>query len=96
MIVYHDTMSYPSGHTGFATALAFFALWALTRTGRRRPWHVVLAVLFVLLVALILWWLGTLWWDAARRRGGFWALHLDSIWNHTGRNPLSLICLADQ
>lgn len=51
IVVYHDTMSYPSGHTGMAAAMAMGFLWAWWVRGHViRWWMVALAVFWVVLV----------------------------------------------
>ena len=51
VVVYHDTMSYPSGHTGFITALVVFVWFALTMWRRPRGWLAVVGPLLIVLVA---------------------------------------------
>ncbi|WP_203567931.1 phosphatase PAP2 family protein [Aestuariimicrobium ganziense] len=51
VVVYHDTMSFPSGHTGFATSITIFALFALTMWGLRKWWMVAVGVLVILTMA---------------------------------------------
>lgn len=52
VVVYHDIASFPSGHTGFATSITIFLLFALTMWGLRRWWMVILSILVILVVAL--------------------------------------------
>ncbi|SDB82056.1 undecaprenyl-diphosphatase [Raineyella antarctica] len=52
VVIYNDNASFPSGHTGFATSITIFILFALTMWGVRRWWAVVLGVLFIVIVGL--------------------------------------------
>ena len=52
VVIYHDVASFPSGHTGFATSITIFVLFALTVWGLRRRWMVVAGVVVILLMAL--------------------------------------------
>ena len=52
VVVYHDIASFPSGHTGFATSITIFLLFALTMWGLRRWWMVILGILVIVVVAL--------------------------------------------
>lgn len=52
VVVYHDVMSFPSGHTGFATSISIFVLFVATMWGLRRAWMLIAAVLAVVVMAL--------------------------------------------
>lgn len=52
VIIYRDNASFPSGHTGFATSIVIFILFALTMWGVRRWWADALGIIFVVVVAL--------------------------------------------
>lgn len=52
VVIYHDVASFPSGHTGFATSITIFLLFALTVWGLRRQWMIVAGIIVVVVVAL--------------------------------------------
>lgn len=52
IVVYQDVASFPSGHTGFATSITIFLLFALTMWGLRRWWMVLLGVLNIIVVGI--------------------------------------------
>lgn len=51
IVIYNDTMSYPSGHTGFATSFTIFWVFALTMWGFKRWWVKLLGVFWIVLMA---------------------------------------------
>lgn len=51
VVIYQDAASFPSGHTGFATSITVFVLFALTMWGLTRWWTVTLGVLLIVVMA---------------------------------------------
>lgn len=52
VVVYKDTMSFPSGHTGFATSITIFILFALTMWGLHRLWMAIVGTVWIFVVGL--------------------------------------------